>query len=148
MRVVFLICFATALSAPAVGKEEQICLIVHQKNPISEMKKKDLMEILKGEKTIWKTWNKTPIVIAMVRDSEAFLKKIDLTSVHFRKIWLKLALSGRHDPPKTFGTACEVLQFVERTPGAIGWFVGEDNRKEARNKKMKIIPVTEMDELQ
>ena len=38
----------------------------------------------------------------------------------FQRHWLKLAFSGRGDPPRFLASGQEVLQYVQSTPGAAG----------------------------
>lgn len=41
-------------------------------------------------------------------------------AVAFQRHWLKLAFSGRGDPPRFLTSGQEVLQYVRETPGAAG----------------------------
>ena len=43
-----------------------------------------------------------------------------------KRAWIRLTLSGAGAPPKVVGTEAEVLLYVARNEGAIG-FVGVDN---------------------
>lgn len=118
-RWLFLIFFIlTATQAAALQ------IIVNRKNSISEIKKKDLKNIYMQRKKIWPGGG-IVVPVNLQRDNSVrkdFSENICGKSASaVETYYLRRALSGRGQPPKTFTTEKEIIEFVSLNEGAIGY---------------------------
>jgi ABC-type phosphate transport system substrate-binding protein len=82
-----------------------------------------LERIYLGKKTLWDSGQRiTPALVNETSDvSKNFLEQILNKSVpQYRAYWKKRLFSGGGTVPKTFRNSAEVIDFVAKTPGAIG----------------------------
>lgn len=99
-------------------------VIVNKGNPISEIGKKELKRIYKMKTTIWDAGgNIQPVNLwenNAVREefSQSVLGKSPKAMEAF---YLKRALSGNGQPPKSFVTEQDIINFVSSNAGAIGY---------------------------
>jgi len=83
----------------------------------------DLRDIFLGEKLTLPDGSRVePVLLKGGPVHEAFLKAyIAKTDWAFRASWRKLVFTGRGVLPKTFDTPEALLNYVAKTPGAIGY---------------------------
>ncbi len=99
-------------------------VIVNHGNPVSEISKKDLSRIYKMRKKRWDEGNSIMPVNLKGNSSvrKEFSKKVMGRSVkEVEAFYLKRALSGKGQPPKTMKTEKDVIDFVSSNIGAIGY---------------------------
>ena len=69
--------------------------------------------------------NGKPVIVAGLERGDArneFIKNVLRRSdASLHAYWSRLMFSGRADPPKLFQTDVELLEYIRRTPGAIGF---------------------------
>ncbi len=118
------VCFALVpFLAAAQGVDRSLRVVVNKENKIVSLTADDLTRIFLGKKTLWDSG--TRIVPAMPEEEspagEAFLTGTLQKSVsQFRTYWKRLLFSGGGAVPKVFRTSGQILDFVNRQPGAIG----------------------------
>ncbi len=102
---------------------EPIVIIGHKTLPVDNLSKTDLKLIFKGERTLWP--ENQPILFVLQNGGElheTFVKQyLRKTPVQYSRYWKKLVFSGRGFPPTTLKTEADVITFVEKTPGAVGY---------------------------
>jgi ABC-type phosphate transport system substrate-binding protein len=116
---IFLLLVAVMLAAPAEGAT----IIVHNEVDPNVLDADTLERIYLGKKTLWDSGQRiTPALVNEASDvSKNFLEQILNKSVpQYRTYWKKRLFSGGGTVPKTFRNSAEVIEFVARTPGAIG----------------------------
>jgi ABC-type phosphate transport system substrate-binding protein len=97
--------------------------IIGNKIGITQMKAQEARNIFRANTTTWP--NKIAVTIALPSPKSATSEPVARliygtrpTSV--QKFWLSLVFQGRATPPNFFDTDQELIQFIQRTPGAIG----------------------------
>ncbi|MCH9648357.1 MAG: hypothetical protein K0U98_08965 [Deltaproteobacteria bacterium] len=134
-----LFCATLFLSAQAVELEAaSFLLVVNSENPVDGLPREEVRQMYRKLETKWEDWPKGPRVEVVGQKIEAEVRaafharihgeKISLS--HLRSFWERERYSGRAVKPKEYGSDEEVMKFVARTPGGIGYVtVGAKLRK-------------------
>lgn len=119
ISIPLLLLAALLLTGPAFGAT----VIVNNEVDPGVLDAETLERIYLGKKTLWDSGQRiTPALVAETSDvSKNFLEQILNKSVpQYRAYWKKRLFSGGGTVPKTFRSSAEVIDFVAKTPGAIG----------------------------
>ena len=117
--VLMFVAVALLWAIPAFGAT----VVVNSEVEIADLDPDTLGKIFLGKKTLWESGQRiTPVLMKEGSGaSKLFLEEILNKSVsQYRAYWKKRLFSGGGIVPKTFRTEKEVIEFVEKTPGAIG----------------------------
>lgn len=119
LLVLYLFCIAFTSKAQSTS----LSAIGNVAGAPAEMKFSELKSILMGEKQRWKNGDR--ILIALMKTNtptgKATSEKVyDMSGDELNKFWLALVFQGKAQPPKFFGSADELENFVSQNPGAIG----------------------------
>ena len=102
-------------------------LIAHKDAPETTLSKKEIQEIFLGKRSQWQ--NHSAIHPATVKDAElhsAFLKQyIKKSASKWNAYWKRLVFTGTGTLPQQFETEQELLKYVVKTKGAIGYVDAE-----------------------
>lgn len=80
----------------------------------------EIKEVFLGDKTFSGSTKLTPIDNVAAR--EVFLNKaLGLNGPKYESIWVKKGFRDAINPPKVLSSDAEVVDFVKRTPGAVGY---------------------------
>ena len=104
-----------------------IVIIAHQNVPETTVTKKDLQEMFLGKRVQWKD-NTTihPVTVKEVELHKAFLKQyVNKSFAKWNAHWKRMVFTGNGTPPKQFATQQELLEYVAKTAGAIGYIDAE-----------------------
>lgn len=116
---------ALALSALAACGADPV-FITNETAPAT-VTKDDVKNILLGTKTKWDSG--TLIKVAVLAEGAIYDTVIqqyaERTPDQFERFWKKQVFTGKGIAPESFKTDAEVLAYVAKTPGAIG-FIGSD----------------------
>jgi ABC-type phosphate transport system substrate-binding protein len=89
----------------------------------SSLKKQDLRDIYLGKKTGWSDNKK--IVFAIQENPTVtvqFLKNyIHKSATQYASYWKEKVFTGKGIPPKSFSSDKDLIEFVARTEGAVGY---------------------------
>jgi len=111
-----LACAGTASAQPAV-------VVAHPELAESDVDEPTLRRIYLGKKTRWN--DGTPVVPVMLTDGPVhdwFVEeRVGRSVPKFVTFWKQSVFTGRGMPPRAFASEDELLFFVARTPGAIGY---------------------------
>jgi ABC-type phosphate transport system substrate-binding protein len=104
-------------------------LVVGNDTGITSLTNSELISIFKPKNNRWE--NNRPVIIVLPGSgsdiSEAVARQVYGKSfVAVQKYWLSLVFQGRFNAPYFFNTDEEVLNFIKKNPGAIG-FVSSSN---------------------
>jgi hypothetical protein len=107
----------------AWGQSKPLVVITNSKGAPAEIKRAELLAVLKGEKQRWD--DGTRISIALMKAStptgEATFKKVyGMTGDEVNKYWLALVFQGKAKAPVFFNTPSDLETYISQTPGAIG----------------------------
>ena len=111
-----------------------LSVIVNRSNPVNKLTQSDLEKIFLGKRTFWKggTIIKRCDLIETGEEEDdtaraifsiAYLHK-DLMTL--KSYWIKMIFSGRGQPPVSFSRSEDVIDFVSKYPGGIGYIRPED----------------------
>jgi ABC-type phosphate transport system substrate-binding protein len=121
---------ASILALPVVGQAQdaELKIVGNAGTTPESISKKDLSRIFLKKKTKWADGRSAEPVEQKrapelrQRFSEEFLgMSLDMVESH----WQAQVFSGRGTPPRTLAGDAEVVDFVRRNPGAVGYVSGQ-----------------------
>lgn len=108
-------------------------VIVHEDVEEQSLSRKQISDMFLRRKQTWADGLEVrPAELApTARTRELFSEAVHgRPATAVKSYWLRAVFSGRESPPPEFDTDAEVIDFVRRTPGAIG-YVGANTRVDA-----------------
>lgn len=110
--------------------EPSYVIVINRENPVNEITTADLKAIFRQKKTVW-PWGGA---IKPVNQKEYSAARKTFTKEIFSKdpstmeaYYLKRALSGKGQPPRTLKTDKDVLNYIASKKGAIGYVTKTDS---------------------
>ena len=102
---------------------QDILMIVHPTNEAVSVSRNEIQKIYLNKKVRWGDGSRIVPVTLQVMDIQAlFLKQNILkTPRQFSTFWKRQFFTGKGVPPTTFANEDDVVSFVARTPGGIGF---------------------------
>ena len=124
---VFIICISLLFLSAAVPSHssKEVIFIVNSSVQIETISKDVIQQIFIGDKIAWSDTQDIELCILTKSDPlKLFLKTyIDMNSTKFKRHWKKILFTGMGTYPKFFDNEAELIQYVSKTDGAIG-FIG------------------------
>lgn len=121
IRSILIICIIDSFLA--VSSLADVVFIVNSSVTVETVSKTEIKEIFLGDKIVWPDGEE--IVLVTLNSSvthEMFTRKYARKSKdQFLRYWRKLVFTGKAYSPKSFATEKQVIEFVKRTKGAIGY---------------------------
>ena len=113
---------ALTISPPAVFADDMM-VICNDSVSIDSLEKKDVKNIFLGRKTRWADGDKINFVTLKSGPvHDLFLKLyVGKTLSQYNNYWKKRAFTGKGKVPKSFATPEELIGYVVKTRGAIGY---------------------------
>ena len=109
-----------ALSATTAMSEETA--IVNPASAITNLSDDDLKDYYLGKKASWPDGSKVVVVVLDDGPShDSLMKKLGKSSSQFTTGWKKLVFTGKGAMPEQVKTEDQLVAFVAKTPGAIGY---------------------------
>ncbi|MFZ9981908.1 MAG: substrate-binding domain-containing protein [Cyclobacteriaceae bacterium] len=123
LNLIFLLVAFAAFFKPGVSFGQDF-LVVGNDTGNAYLTNDDLVSIFKPKNNRWE--NNRPIIIVLPGSgsdiSEVVARRVYGKSfVAVQKYWLSLVFQGRFNAPYFFNTDEEVLNFIRKNPGAIGF---------------------------
>jgi ABC-type phosphate transport system substrate-binding protein len=137
MRIPLLFGLATVVAlfaAPAMAEET---VIVNGAASVAGLSEDELKDYYLGKKSSWPDGSK--VVVVVLKDGashEKLMGKLGKSSSQFTTGWKKLVFTGKGAMPEQVGSEDELVAFVAKTPGSIG-FVDAGKAKDG----VKAVPV-------
>ena len=102
---------------------DSVVVVANSSVPVASIAPDDLREIFLGTQHSLSNGSKvTPVLLKSGPTHELFLKSYLGKSVEgFRTWWLQIVFTGQGLLPKTFASEADLVAFVGRTKGAIGY---------------------------
>ncbi len=120
---VFVILVLLFIISGGLAYAEDVVIVCNKSVTASSLSQDDVRDIFLGRKTVWDDGQKIKFVT--MKDGhahEAFLDTfVRKTAMQFDLYWDKLVFTGRARTPKAFSTSDGIIDFIERTEGAIGY---------------------------
>jgi ABC-type phosphate transport system substrate-binding protein len=127
-RLFFLPLFLAAIIAftlvhPVSAQAETVYVFVNSNVPDSALTQTEIQNIYLGKKDKWNDNQKINFTaLNGGACHEAFLKQdVGRTDFQFQNYWKKQIFTGQGQPPRSFGSDAELVDYVSRTTGAIGY---------------------------
>ncbi len=137
IKFLFLLLLApsgTASEEGAQSKKVAFKIVVNLENEVTELSRGELARIYLGRKTLWGSQTVVPVML-QEKDptTQVFVEKIlNRTVRQYRAYWKRRLFSGGGTTPKTFYSSTQILEFVAKTPGAIGLVDSSSGGKSVR----------------
>jgi len=133
-----LLLFALAISALSSGAFAQVLVIANSSVGAAEVSKAELRDVFTGAASSLKgAALVTPVLLKQGAVNDEFLDLyVGRSDSAFRASWRSILFSGQGVMPKTLDSDAAVVEYVARTPGAIG-YIG----KTAPHEGVKILAV-------
>ncbi|WP_300668559.1 substrate-binding domain-containing protein [Desulfoluna sp.] len=102
---------------------EQLRVIGNRSVPVASLEQKAIKDIYLGKVTMWNNGMKVVFVTLTKGDTQdAFLKKyVKKNRSTFNRHWKKKVFTGEGQMPLSFEKERDLVEFVEKTKGAIGF---------------------------
>lgn len=116
-----MVIFAGSLPCTAAG--ENIVIIANTSVPVDSLSRGALNDIFLGIEAAWKDAQEISIALQEKSDiHSAFTNEFTNKSPsQFKMHWRKLVFLGQASQPDSFGTEQELIDYVAKNPGAIGY---------------------------
>lgn len=124
---------------PDMTKAE-VVIIVNPSVAVSGISKNELKEIFTGKQVTWDDGQAVkPALLTKGEAHEEFIRDfVGKTTNQFTTYWRKMIFTGQGIQPRTFETSPEVIDYIAKTPGAIGYVSSSD-----LSTGTKALPVSE-----
>lgn len=129
----------TALGLSAQYAHAEVVMIANPEAKFDSMTETALADIYLGRtKTLPDKVKAVPVVLSTKEIYDEFLKTyIKRTSAQFENLWKKSVFTGKGKPPQEFKTEAELIAFVKKTPGAIGYVTSSAKIPEVKTISIK-----------
>lgn len=137
MRTHLLIALVSLIIQIAPSAKAEEAIILNGASPVSNLNEDELKDYYLGKKTHWPDGSK--VVVVVLKDGtshESLMKRLGKSSSQFTTGWKKLVFTGKGAMPEQVGNEDELVSFIAKTPGAIGY---ADNGK--AKEGVKAIPM-------
>ena len=120
--VAVLCLFLAGIVGPDISMAE-VVVIANPSVSVNGITKNELKEIFTGKQVTWNDGQAIkPALLSQGEVHEEFIKDyIDKTTNQFTTYWRKMIFTGQGIQPRTFESPAEVVEYVVKTPGAIGY---------------------------
>ena len=126
-------------AASAAAQDGSFRVIVNASNPARSLRSAYVSELFLGK---IRRWDHGDAVAPVDRSTSSSLRARFSTSVHHKSVraiqsyWQQLIFSGRGVPPPELHSDSEVIAYVQRNPGAIGYVSGSGSLN-----KVKVVEI-------
>lgn len=109
--------------ARTLVRGQDVTIVVNSSLPVSEITETQLRDIFIGARSRFDNGTRAlPVLLKGGPVHEVFLHRhIGETPDEFRTRWRRAVFTGQGSMPKEFSSEAAVIQFIEVTPGAIGY---------------------------
>ncbi len=136
---------SSVVSAQEIDTKTGGLLIINSQVKEAKLTKAGVASIFLGKKTTYS--DKSKVVLATLKEGTphtGFLKTyLGKTPSQFKNYWKKLVFTGKAKQPKAFKTEKELVEYVGKTKGAIGYIsLAASKDTKIMQDKVKTIPVS------
>ncbi len=121
----------------------EVLIIANKEVPESSLSPQEIQEIFLGKRVQWSDNSKIRFVtVGNAEVHSMFLKEyMKLSDADWKMYWKRMVFTGRGMPPETIATEAEMISFVSKTKGAVGYVSSDGMPKKTENDAVKIIGV-------
>jgi len=105
------------------GSGRGFTIVINSSVTVTQLNFKTLQSIFLGEKAQWGNGDKIiPVTLEEGSVHDLFLKDVlHKTAIQYSNFWNQQLFTGKGIPPRSFLDVADVVDFVSRTRGAIGY---------------------------
>lgn len=121
MRIPLLIGLVSVFAFAASAAAEET-VILNGASAVAELTEDDLKDYYLGKKASWPDGSK--VVVVVLKDGpshDKLMGRLGKSSSQFTTGWKKLVFTGKGAMPEQVGSEDDLVAFVAKTPGAIGY---------------------------
>lgn len=127
--------WAAAVSGDTIAiSDGTLSVIVNKDNPVDKLTQTDLEKIFLGKRSFWKGGKiikRCDLVEAGVEEDDTARALFSVAYLHkdlrtLKNYWIKMIFSGKRQPPVSFYRPKDVIDFVAKNRGGIGYIRPED----------------------
>jgi len=124
-KILLILLVSAAASVFAVHAQAQVVIIVNNSVRDASASKADIRDVFTGASSNLKSGSHvTPILLKGGSAHVEFLVLfIGRSDAYFQTIWRSLVFSGQSSMPRSVDSEKAVVEYVETTPGAIGYIL-------------------------
>lgn len=139
MKKTVLLCLILLASVVLPARAGSIIVVAHTDVPVSVLSGDELQRIFLGKKTFWSGGRRiVPVCLKRGGTHESFLKSyMDMNVSQFDIFWRQAVFVGTGTPPAAFSSEREVIDFVRKTPGGVGYVDSSNVQGELKIIKVK-----------
>lgn len=128
--VLMLVSFANA---------ENVIVIVNKNVSATTLSRDEIQQVFLGKKTAWPDGKKiTPVIHKGGNVQEVFLKDyMNKTSSQYEAFWKQAIFTGTGKPLKSLSGDEDIVQFVSRTDGAVGYIDADSPHRDVKRLDVK-----------
>jgi len=114
--------FITLLTTASGALHAQTVVIVNRSVPASSIAAKELLDVYTLNKVHWDDGSRITVFdLKRGKSKEDFYAYLDMSEEDLQRIWLRKQFTGKARPPRSMANEDELIDMVNRTPGAIGY---------------------------
>ena len=118
----YALCLTILLAAPVTARGSDFVLISNASLGDANISRAELKQIYLGTKTSLDGQPVEPVIAQSGTFHEQFISAcLGKTETGLRNYFRNLVFSGKGNMPRSFATSAEVVRYVSKTPGAIGY---------------------------
>lgn len=111
---------------PTLCFADNVTIIANPSVSESALSSQKISKIYLGKKTTWDNGTKISFALLKGDTHNHFLKSyIHKTDSQYKIFWKKQIFTGKGAPPQVFDSNKAMINFVAKTPGAIGYVSGD-----------------------
>jgi len=111
-----------------LAEEVGFVVIAHPSVPVDQLSKKDLKRVYTKELTSWSDGTQIyPIENSGAAKAKFIREIIGQNENENKSYWINQTMTTGKRPPKSFGMPVLILNYVTKTPGAIGYIKAGSN---------------------
>lgn len=139
MKLIKIILITVVLMLATKGYAQSVTVIVNNSVNISSIDKSELQKIYMGKVELW--GNNIRVIPCYIRPDKNesgnlfFEKVLEMDLDKFNKAWLKKVFAGYGTKPNEFTDDNNLIEYVSKTNGAIG-FISSSNKVKASSCKV------------
>ena len=121
-RLLF-VAYSVFLSAARYGQTFSDYKIIGNTTGVTQLTQDQAKSYFKGKYTLWGNGKSVKVVLHSSESTQAeSIATLIFGTTHqgVKKYWLSLVFQGRANPPIFYGTDSEIVEYIKKTPGAIG----------------------------
>ena len=125
--------------SPAAAANDELVIIANPDLNDNSIEQRDLQRIYLGKQTLWE--DNTSIVPVMLKSGplhDEFIEGyIDRSVQRFVTYWRQMVFTGKGVPPKSFASESDLVDFVARTPGSVGYVSSAANLSSVKKLELE-----------